>query len=75
MTRKAEFVVGLEPERYELHSPLSVIFESDRRDFFKFLGTGIFIACASSKTAAFQESGRRGGSEENLPREIDAWLH
>jgi nicotinate dehydrogenase subunit B len=75
MTRKAEFAVGLEPERYELHSPLSVIFESDRRDFFKFLGTGIFVACASSKTAAFQESGRRGGSEDNLPREIDAWLH
>jgi isoquinoline 1-oxidoreductase len=75
MTRKAEFAVGLEPERYELRSPLSVIFESDRRDFFKFLGTGIFIACASSRTAAFQESGRRGGSEDNLPREIDAWLH
>jgi nicotinate dehydrogenase subunit B len=75
MTRKAEFAVGLEPERYELHSPLSVIFESNRRDFFKFLGTGVFIACASSKTAAFQESGRKGGSEDNLPREIDAWLH
>jgi CO/xanthine dehydrogenase Mo-binding subunit len=76
MTRKAELAAGLEPERYELHSPLSVIFETDRRDFFKFLGAGIFVACAASKAAAFQESGRRGGgSEDNLPKEIDAWLH
>jgi nicotinate dehydrogenase subunit B len=75
MTRKVEFAVGLEPERYELHTPLSVIFESNRRDFFKFLGAGIFVACAASKAAAFQESGRRGGSEDNVPKEIDAWLH
>jgi nicotinate dehydrogenase subunit B len=27
------------------------------------------------KATAFQESGRRGGSEDNLPQEIDAWLH
>jgi nicotinate dehydrogenase subunit B len=76
MTRKSEFAAGLEPERYELHSPISIIFESDRREFFKFLGAGIFIACAAGKAAALQESGRshRGG-EENLPREIDAWLH
>jgi CO/xanthine dehydrogenase Mo-binding subunit len=76
MTRKNEFAARLEPERYEIHSPVSVIFETDRRDFFKFLGAGVFVICAASKTAAFQESGRgRGNSEENLPREIDAWLH
>ncbi len=76
MTRKNNLAAGLEPERYELHSPVSVIFESDRRDFFRFLGAGIFIACAASKVTAFQESGRthRGG-EDNLPQEIDAWLH
>lgn len=75
MTRQAQFAAGLEPERYELHTPLSVIFESNRRDFFKFLGAGILIACAASKAAAFQESGRRGGGEDNLPKAIDAWLH
>jgi nicotinate dehydrogenase subunit B len=76
MTRKSEFAMGLEPERYELHAPASVIFESDRRDFFKFLGAGVFVACAATKTVAFQESGKnRRGSEEDLPREIDAWLH
>jgi CO/xanthine dehydrogenase Mo-binding subunit len=75
MTRNADFAVGLEPERYELHSLVSVIFESDRRDFFKFLGAGIFVACTACKATAFQESGRRGGSEDNLPQDIDAWLH
>jgi len=76
MSRKMELAAGLEPERYELHSPAAVIFESDRRDFFKFLGAGIFVVCAASKISAFQESGRtRRGGEDNLPQEIDAWMH
>jgi nicotinate dehydrogenase subunit B len=76
MTRKTELAAGLEPERYELHSPVSVIFENDRRDFFRFLGAGIFIVCAATKAAAFQESGgNRRNSEDSLPQEIDAWLH
>jgi nicotinate dehydrogenase subunit B len=76
MTRKVDHTAAFEPERYELHSPASAIFEADRREFFKFLGAGIFVVCAASKAAAFQESGggRRGG-EDNLPKEIDAWLH
>ncbi|HTC41333.1 MAG TPA: molybdopterin cofactor-binding domain-containing protein, partial [Candidatus Acidoferrales bacterium] len=76
MTTKTDLAAGLEPERYELHTPVSVIFESDRRGFFKFLGTGIFIVCAATKASALQESGRSGhNSEDNLPQEIDAWLH
>jgi nicotinate dehydrogenase subunit B len=76
VTRKNDLAAGLEPERYELHSPVSVIFETDRRDFFKFLGAGIFVACAASKAAALQESGRtRRNNEDDLPHEIDAWLH
>lgn len=75
MTRKLDLVAGTEPERYELHSS-SVIFETDRRDFFKFLGAGIFIICAASKTPALQESGGgRRNNEDNLPQQIDAWLH
>jgi nicotinate dehydrogenase subunit B len=76
MTRKLGLAAGLEPERYELHSPSSIIFETDRRDFFKFLGAGIFVVCAASKAAALQESGGgRRRSEDALPQEIDAWLH
>ena len=64
-----------EPERYELRAPASYVFESNRREFFKFLGAGVFIACAASKAGAFQESGGGRRNSEELPREIDAWLH
>ena len=67
---------ALEPERYELSSPPSIHFESTRRDFFKFLGAGVVVACAASGTVGLQESGgNRRNSEEDLPRELDAWLH
>lgn len=76
MTQKSAMNAALEPERYELHAPVSILFETNRREFFKLLGTGIFVACAASKAEAFQESGGgRRNSEENLPKEIDAWLH
>jgi len=66
----------LEPERYELREP-AVLFETNRRDFFKFLGAGMVIACAAPNTTGAQESGggRRRNSEDDLPRELDAWLH
>src|SRR5262252_11152246 len=64
-----------EPERYELRAPASYVFESNRREFFKFLGAGVFIACAASKASAFQESGGGRRNSEELPKEIDAWLH
>jgi nicotinate dehydrogenase subunit B len=76
MTRKTELAAGLEPERYELRSPVATIYESGRRDFFKFLGAGIAVVCAASKAGALQESGRtRRNSEDDLPKQIDAWLH
>jgi nicotinate dehydrogenase subunit B len=76
MSSKPLFPATLEPERYELASPPSWVFESDRRFFFKFLGAGLFIVCTSSKAGAWQESGAiRRNSEDALPQEIDAWLH
>lgn len=76
MIRKTGLPAPLEPERYELYPAVSVIFETDRRDFFKFLGAGIFIVCATSEAVALQESSAaRRNSEDNLPQEIDAWLH
>jgi CO/xanthine dehydrogenase Mo-binding subunit len=76
MTRKAFLAAGAEPERYELHAPPLILFETNRREFFKFLGMGVFVACAASKAGPFQESGRgRRGGQDNLPKEINAWLH
>jgi len=75
MTRKSQLPIPLDPERYELRAPASYVFESNRREFFQFLGAGVFIACAASKASAFQESGGGRRNSEELPKEIDAWLH
>lgn len=76
MTRKTDLAAAMEPERYEIHPASPVIFETDRRDFFKFFGAGIFVICATSGAGAFQESGSaRSYSEDSLPQQIDAWLH
>jgi len=75
MTTEKNLPAALEPERCELHTP-SLLFETNRREFFKFLGAGIFVVCAAPQAAALQESGGgRRNSEDNLPQEIDAWLH
>jgi nicotinate dehydrogenase subunit B len=69
--------VVIEPERYELRAPSPYRFDLDRREFFKFLGAGVLIVSMLKPAVAAQESGssRRGGDDESLPREIDAWLH
>jgi len=76
MSRKRDIIPAMEPERYELRAPPSSIFETGRRNFFKFLSAGIVVACAASRTAGSQETGGvRHNSEDDLPGEIDAWLH
>jgi nicotinate dehydrogenase subunit B len=66
----------IEPERYEFAGQPSYVFDLDRRDFFKLLGTGALVFSVLKPVASAQESGgaraRRG---ESLPQEIDAWLH
>ncbi len=65
-----------EPERYELTAAPSYHFESNRRDFFKWLGGGLLVVLAHSDA---QESGqggrRRGAGGQRQPRELSAWLH
>jgi isoquinoline 1-oxidoreductase len=75
MTPKNEAPFTIEPERYEFTAPATYIFQSGRRDFFKILGAGLFIAAAFSKAEAAQESGGRRNPEDSLPQEISAWLH
>ncbi|HTU35147.1 MAG TPA: molybdopterin cofactor-binding domain-containing protein [Candidatus Acidoferrum sp.] len=65
-------------ERYELRAPAPYRFELQRRDFFKALGAGLLVACVLKDAFALQESGGRRGQfrgEDQLPREISAWLH
>jgi len=70
---KTEDQFELEPERYELFANASYNFPLDRRDFLKTFGLGIVFVVYSSN-ALTQESGR-GGFNNNLPKNIDAWIH
>src|SRR5260370_20082443 len=69
-----KFVV--EPERYEFSAGPMHHFELLRRDFFKLLGTGIAVFTMAKDAAAMQETApARGFHAEELPKEINAWLH
>src|SRR6266404_9417306 len=68
----------IEPERYELFEGPSYFFQFDRRDFLKTFGLGIVFIVPAARALAQQrgqgESGR-GGFNERLPNDIDAWIH
>jgi nicotinate dehydrogenase subunit B len=67
--------IVIEPERYEMSASPVHFFELDRRGFMKALGGGIAVLLVAKNSLALQESGRRGGMSEEMPREISAWLH
>jgi isoquinoline 1-oxidoreductase len=76
MSEKFHAPIEVEPERYELSAAPIYRFDLDRREFFKFLGAGIFVVSVLKPVVAAQESGGRPRSRgESLPKEIDAWLH
>ncbi len=67
----------LEPERYEFRAAPMHQFELARRDFFKILGAGIAVFAVAKDALAEQETapGHRSFHNEELPKDIDAWLH
>ena len=75
MSTTRETKIVLEPERYELSALPVHLFAMDRRDFMKAIGGGIAVLLVAKEAFALQESGRRVGMREDMPREIDAWLH
>jgi nicotinate dehydrogenase subunit B len=65
-----------EPERYEFSAGPMHHFELARRDFFKFLGAGIAVFAAAKDSLAMQETApSHGFHQEELPKDITAWLH
>jgi nicotinate dehydrogenase subunit B len=68
---------ALEPERYEIHAAPIYQFELARRDFFKLLGAGIAVFAIAKGALAAQETapGSRSFHNEELPKDISAWLH
>ena len=75
MSGKSISDTALEIERYEARELPLHRFALDRRSFMKSIGGGIAVLLVANEAIAFQESGRRGGIQEEMPREIDAWLH
>lgn len=75
MTNTQE-MTALEPERYEFRALPMHQFALERRDFVKLLGAGVAVF-AIAKGALAQETapGGRGFHNEELPKEIGAWLH
>lgn len=62
----------LETEQHEVSGILHW-FTLDRRDFLKVFGGGLLV-CAAAPSALAQESGRARGGQQ-LPKDIDSWLH
>jgi CO/xanthine dehydrogenase Mo-binding subunit len=67
----------LEPERYEFNASPIHQFELARRAFFKILGAGIAVFAVAKDALAGQETapGHRSFHNEELPKDISAWLH
>ena len=67
----------IEPERYEIRATPIHQFELARRDFFKILGAGIAVFAMAKDALAAQETapGHRSFHNEELPKDIGAWLH
>jgi nicotinate dehydrogenase subunit B len=66
---------ALEIERYEVRELPLHHFALDRRSFMKSIGGGIAVLLVAKHTLGLQESGRGFGMREEMPREIDVWLH
>jgi CO/xanthine dehydrogenase Mo-binding subunit len=67
----------IEPERFEFSAAPFHQFELARRDFFKILGAGIAVFAIAKDDLAAQETapGPRTFHNEELPKDISAWLH
>jgi nicotinate dehydrogenase subunit B len=75
--RKTEETFLLEPERYEFRAMPMHQFALGRRDFFKIFGAGLAVFAVAKHASAMQETapGPHGFHNEELPKEIGAWLH
>jgi nicotinate dehydrogenase subunit B len=74
---KREETILLEPERYEFRAMPMHQFALGRRDFFKIFGAGLAVFAVAKDVSAMQETapGPHGFHNEELPKEIGAWLH
>lgn len=66
----------IEAERYELFAAPGYNFHFDRREFIKTFGLGIlFVVPMTRAFSQQQEESGQGGSNNNVPNNIGAWIH
>jgi isoquinoline 1-oxidoreductase len=65
----------LEPERYEFSFGSIHHFDLARREFFKLLGAGIAVFAVTTKSQAQETAPSHGFHAQDLPTDINAWLH
>ena len=75
MSGKDMIDTALEIERYESRELPLHRFGLDRRSFMKSIGGGIAVLLVAKNAFTLQESGRGRGMREEMPSEIDLWLH
>ena len=69
-------LAGLEPERYEFRASPMHQFALGRRDFFKIFGAGLAVFTVVKNVGAQETApSPHGFHNEELPKEIGAWLH
>lgn len=68
---------AIEPERYEFFEAPSYNFPFHRREFIKAFGLGIVFIIPVTRALAQQRGGEsgRGGFNERIPNDVDAWIH
>lgn len=64
-----------EIERYELYEKARYHFELNRRNFLKFFGGGIAVIVPLSHLNAQQRESGRSEFDNDVPKEISAWIH
>jgi isoquinoline 1-oxidoreductase len=64
----------IEFERYELVEDARYHFDFDRRDFLRSAGAGLLVLLVAPRGES-QESGRGRSGREQLPEDVNAWLH
>jgi isoquinoline 1-oxidoreductase len=76
MIDEQDLINEIELDRFELFEKPLYNFAFDRRDFLKGFGLGIVFIVPVTRALAQQrgESGR-GGSNQNLPNDVGAWIH
>src|SRR6476661_5620740 len=65
----------IELKQHDSTPRLRYSFDLNRRDLFKLLGCGLFVACCIGKSWTQESGASVRHDEEELPKDIAGWIH